>query len=114
MAPGGADPAPSTPTAYVWTYRVRPEWRDRFRAAYGPAGAWAEFFRGSPAYLRTDLLENADGFVTIDWFADPDSRGALVAAHQADYAALDREWSQATTDETFIGAFAAVPGAPAA
>lgn len=95
-------------TAYIWSYRVKPEWSARFRVAYGPDGEWAAFFAQSPDFIRTELLadeQNANHFVTIDYFRNADARGALVSAKAAEYEAIDRRWRDATEEEAFLGAF---------
>lgn len=94
--------------AYVWEYRVDPAWRDRFAAAYGADGVWADFFGQSEGYLRTDLhcdAVDADRFLTIDYFKDPSWRADLVAAQAERFDRIDREWEQATLSETKIGEF---------
>lgn len=95
-------------TAYVWSYRVKPEWRERFCAAYGPSGEWSKFFARSPHFLRTDLLvdeNDASRFVTIDYFRNAEARAELVATFAAEYEAIDRRWRDATEEETYLGAF---------
>ncbi|HRX41034.1 MAG TPA: hypothetical protein P5072_16475 [Parvularculaceae bacterium] len=94
--------------AYIWSYRVKPEWREKFQRAYGPNGEWAVFFARSPGYVRTDLLSDEREelcFVTIDYFKDEHVRGLLVEAHKDEYAAIDKRWQDATVEETYIGAF---------
>ncbi|HXI87931.1 MAG TPA: antibiotic biosynthesis monooxygenase [Parvularculaceae bacterium] len=94
--------------AYIWSYRVKPECAAAFTRAYGPDGEWAQFFRRSPGYVRTDLLRDtqaSDRFMTIDYFADKKARAALVDAHSEDYAAIDKKWQDATLEEAFIGEF---------
>jgi hypothetical protein len=100
-----------TVTAYIWSYRVKPEWRTRFLDAYGPNGEWAAFFARSPDFIRTVLFadeDDADAFMTIDYFRGSDARSRLVDQFAADYEAVDARWREATEDETFIGAFAVV------
>jgi hypothetical protein len=94
--------------AYIWSCRVKREWRERFRDAYGPSGEWAKFFAKSEGYIRSDLLndeKDAGRFVTIDYFQDAEARGELVAKFGAEYKAIDARWQDATLEETFIGAF---------
>lgn len=95
-------------TAYLWAYHVRPEQVEAFRRAYGPEGEWADFFRRSDAYIRTDLLSDRtepNRFVTIDYFADPQARAHLLEAYGDVYLALDRRWTAATLTEAVIGEF---------
>ena len=95
-------------TAYIWSYRVKPEWRTRFREAYGPNGEWTQFFSRSADYIRTDFFageKDESRFVTIDYFRSLAGRAALVAKFAAEYEAIDRRWQDATEDETYLGAF---------
>lgn len=94
--------------AYIWSYRVKPEWRERFRDAYGPSGEWVAFFARSADFVRTDLLadeKDANRFVTVDYFRNAEARAALVAAHAGEYQAIDKRWQDATLEESFVGAF---------
>jgi len=103
------------PTTYVWTYRVRDDRVAAFRAAYGPDGDWARFFRRHPDYLGTELYADAGDparFMTIDRFARPDAREELVAENRADFEALDALWEEATLEEAYVGAFGLDDGRP--
>ncbi|MEO1241548.1 MAG: antibiotic biosynthesis monooxygenase [Pseudomonadota bacterium] len=94
--------------AYVWTYRVKPEWRERFAEAYGPNGVWRAFFMKSSGYIRTDLMrddDDPDRFATVDYFKDSQSRTDVVAANSEEFEKIDSEWEEATIEESFIGMF---------
>lgn len=94
--------------AYVWTYRVKPEWTDAFRHAYSSTGDWAQLFLLSREYRGTDLLQLAGDecrYMTIDYFDTPDGRARFLAENDDAYATLDRQWQDATIEETFVGEF---------
>ena len=99
--------------AYIWRYVVKPDHVDAFREAYGPNGAWAAYFSQSMDYLGTDLYEDRETpgcFVTIDYFANAAARDELVAREADAFAAIDREWEEATLEEAFVGQFSTSAG----
>jgi len=92
----------------AWRYVVRREHADDFLAAYRPDGAWARLFRQSADYLGTDLLQavaDATTYMTIDRWASAAARRDFLAAHAADYAALDARCAAFTSSETLVGEF---------
>lgn len=94
--------------AYVWTYQVKPEQADAFRRAYSSTGDWAALFSLSPEYRGTVLLKLAgdeNRFMTIDCFQTPDGRARFLSENGDAYARLDRQWQDATLDESFVGEF---------
>ncbi|HET9638692.1 MAG TPA: antibiotic biosynthesis monooxygenase [Allosphingosinicella sp.] len=98
--------------AILWTYEVRPEAAAAFESAYGPNGEWAALFRRSPSYLGTELL-SAPGtvYLTIDRWRSSADFDAFMAAHRADYDALDRATESWTTKELKLGVWDSL-GAP--
>lgn len=92
--------------AIVWRYAVKPEARAEFEAAYGPAGDWAALFARAGGFLGTELLRGEGGtYLTIDrWRARADF-DSFLAAHRADYDALDRRAEGWTIEEHKIGSF---------
>ena len=92
----------------AWRYAVRPERVDDFLPAYRPDGAWARMFRRSVDYLGTDLLQAVDDattYMTIDRWTSVAARRDFLAAHAAEYAALDAQCAAFTTAETLVGEF---------
>jgi heme-degrading monooxygenase HmoA len=94
----------------VWQFEIAEENIAAFEAAYGPEGAWAMLFRGSPDYLGTELLRDAyvpGSYLTIDRWANEEAFRGFRREHDAAYEALDRECDALTAKETRIGAFTA-------
>jgi heme-degrading monooxygenase HmoA len=72
--------------ALVFSYEARDP--DEFERAYGPEGEWAEFFRGAPGYIGTELLRDLElpgRYVVIDRWGSADAYNAFVAEHQGEY-----------------------------
>jgi len=98
--------------AILWSYEVRPEARDAFERAYGLEGDWAALFGRAAGYLGTELLRGAgNAYLTIDrWRGEADFE-AFMAAHRADYQALDRATEGWTTEERRLGVWHALNSA---
>jgi len=93
----------------VWRYDVRAEAVAAFERDYGPHGAWATLFRRDDAYLGTDLCRvegSASTYMTFDRWRSAAARAAFLAAHRADYDALDARCGAYTTAEALVGEFA--------
>lgn len=87
-----------------WEFDVRPECRDAFVAAYGPAGGWVQLFKTGAGYLGTELIESAPNrWITIDRWESRASYAAFRAAQAAAYAALDAQCESLTAAERLIG-----------
>jgi len=90
--------------AIIWTYKVRPEHRPAFEATYGPDGDWARLFAHQDGYLGTELLRGEDeSYLTIDRWRTQADFDAFLAAHRADYEALDRATERWTVEEVRVG-----------
>lgn len=90
--------------AILWTYKVRPEYRTAFEATYGSDGDWAKLFARQDGWLGTELLRGTDDeYLTIDRWRMQADFDAFLAAHRADYEALDRATEGWTMEETRIG-----------
>ena len=106
--------------AILWRYRVKPEHRAEFEAAYGPDGDWAHLFRRHPHYLGTELLcepvllrrqepspNKVSGevlnYLTIDrWRSEADFTD-FMTAHRPDYETLDAATAGWTEEEVRLG-----------
>ncbi len=72
--------------AHVFRYEARDP--DEFRAAYGPEGDWAQFFRQGQGYIGTELLhdvEEPERFLVIDRWESIEAYNTFIAEHQAEY-----------------------------
>ena len=118
--------------AILWRYRVKPEHREAFEAAYGPDGDWARLFRRHEHYLGTELLsqpnrhpragphqsttligtqggdpaeddESTLDYLTIDRWRSEADFADFMAAHRADYEDLDAATEGWTEEEVKLG-----------
>ena len=92
----------------VWEFRVRQEKVDEFSEKYGPEGNWARFFRGSKAYIRTELVRDVSDhfrFLTLDYWQTEKEFSEFRERNLAEYKRLDREFEGLTERETRLGAF---------
>lgn len=100
----------------LWRFTVPPESREAFEEHYRSDGTWAQLFRKSPAYVRTDLLRDVEqegDYVTIDIWRDEASYAEFREQHASEYAALDALCEHLTTSESHLG-YIDLPAAPTA
>ena len=94
----------------LWRFRVAPEHRAAFEAAYAADGDWARLFAQAPGFLGTELLHACDApgtYVTVDRWDDATSHAAFLTAFGDAYHALDARMEGLTLAEERIGAFTA-------
>ena len=61
-----------------------------FERVYGPDGEWAEFFRGGPGYVGTELLrdrEQPGRYLVLDRWESAEAYNAFVEANRDEYVA---------------------------
>lgn len=92
--------------AIVWRYVAAAGREADFERAYGPQGAWAELFRRSSGYLRTELLAGEPGaYLTFDYWRDAADWDAFRERHAEPYARLDGQCDALTRSEERLGLF---------
>ena len=94
----------------VWEFEAKPGSETEFERAYGPRGAWVEFFARAPGYSGTELLRDRDTpgrYVTIDRWRSRENFEAFRDANRAEYAAIDRRCEDLTRHERLLGRFEA-------
>jgi heme-degrading monooxygenase HmoA len=92
--------------ALIWRYEVLDEARPAFEATYGPTGAWAQLFARAEGFAGTELLKAEDGsYLTLDVWRAREDFDAFLAAHRADYDALDRSTEAWTSCEHRLGEY---------
>jgi heme-degrading monooxygenase HmoA len=75
---------------------------------YGSTGLWAKFFQQSPAYLRTELLQDpttTSRYLTLDFWTSRAAYERFKTEHTADYHAIDEKCEALTENELEIGRF---------
>jgi hypothetical protein len=93
---------------YIWSYLVRPEYSPAFRIAYDPDGAWVQFFRRDPEYVRTEFLGDVDNpthFLTIDFWRSREACESFRARFRSEFEALDKSFEHMTVQENHLGSF---------
>jgi heme-degrading monooxygenase HmoA len=94
--------------AILWEFQVRPEFRLRFEQVYGPNGEWAQFFRSSSGYFRTELIHDESSpnrYVTIDLWRSREDYEAFRQQHAEEYHRIDQRCEQMTEAERALGTF---------
>ena len=92
----------------VWEFRINSQMEAEFVRQYGPDGSWAQFFRRSKSYIRTELVKDiADParFVTLDYWQSQSEFKKFRDANRAEYERLDKEFESLTETETRLGSF---------
>ena len=92
----------------VWEFRVRQDREREFVEQYGPEGSWAQLFRRSGGYIRTELVRDvADRFrfLTLDYWQTEKEFNDFRERNLAEYQRLDKEFEGLTEKETRLGAF---------
>jgi ribosomal-protein-alanine N-acetyltransferase len=96
------------PLVVVWAFRVLPDNRPEFEIAYGPQGLWAQLFRKSDDYIRTELHSDTrvEGlYFTLDFWRSRAAFCDFKERNLAAYKSLDERCSSLTTDETFLAEY---------
>lgn len=89
----------------VWRYAVKREHVREFKMHYGPDGTWAQFFRRSPKFDRTDLLANDTDFMTLDWWQSRADFVAFEKTNHDEYRRIDKGFERFTEREERIGEY---------
>lgn len=89
----------------VWTYDVPDEASDRFIAAYGPDGDWAQLFAKGAGFIGVELYRDGPTFLTLDRWLSKDAFDAFHAAFGKHYQALDAKLAHLSRSQTRVGAF---------
>ena len=92
----------------LWEFEVKSGCQERFRADYGPQGAWARLFRTDSHFIETRLLQDAaqpGKFVTLDYWQSHAAYESFKELNHHVYAAIDKTCAELTTSESLFGEF---------
>jgi quinol monooxygenase YgiN len=92
----------------LWEYEVRPEGVAAFETLYRPDGAWASLFRGTEAYVATELFRDTarpTHFLTLDRWTSRAAYEAFLPTVRETYERLDRQCEALTVHERRLAAF---------
>jgi hypothetical protein len=93
-------------TEILWEFVAREDHREEFEREYSPKGAWAQFFRRSPAYRGTRLLAGADNrYITIDQWDSQEAYEEFRLANRQEYDEMDNRFQAFTVSERCLGVF---------
>lgn len=92
----------------IWQYTVADEHRQAFETAYYGEGAWAQLFRRSSVYLKTELWRNDEHYITLDYWTNAEDYHAFLEQYQDEYQALDQQFESLTMEEMLIGKFKSI------
>lgn len=90
---------------YVAVWRFTTNDPEAFERHYGPKGTWAQLFRRSAEYVRTDLLTDGSAYLTMDWWTSRAAYEGFRRDHAGDYARVDLECQALTSTEEDLGRF---------
>jgi heme-degrading monooxygenase HmoA len=96
---------------YVWDFIVSKSSVLEFEKCYGPNGKWADLFRKSAGYLKTELIRDKSDplrYLTIDHWQSEKDHSEFLATFKAEYDELDRLFEELTVQETKIGTFTTI------
>ena len=83
----------------IWELKVKYKEREKFEQFYDAKGDWVRFFRKSPEYLGTDVLENGEGdgiFLVIDEWNSEEAFTEYVKTRKAEYDLLEEKGKSAS------------------
>jgi heme-degrading monooxygenase HmoA len=92
----------------VWEFRPRPGAEGRFEETYGPQGPWVRLFSTGEGFVATELnrdLKDPGRYLTLDFWESRDAYDAFRRKHAKEYAAIDHECEELTTEENLVGSF---------
>ena len=92
--------------ALVFRYDVRDP--QDFENAYGPNGAWAQFFRQGQGYIGTELLrdvDEVDRYIVIDRWESAEAYTAFLSEYRDEYLRRSDESRFYYVQELRLGTF---------
>jgi heme-degrading monooxygenase HmoA len=90
----------------LWEFVVREENKQEFEREYSASGTWAEFFRRSPAYHGTTLLDGGGNrYITCDRWDSQEAYEEFRLANRQEYDNLDSRFEAFTASERCLGIF---------
>lgn len=78
----------------IWELKVKFKEHEKFEHFYDAKGDWVKFFRKSPDYAGTDILESGEGdgiFLVIDEWNSEEAFPEFVKSWKADYDLLEEK-----------------------
>jgi len=93
-------------TEILWEFVIHEEHRAEFEKNYSAGGAWAQFFRRSPAYRGTKLLAGeGERYITQDSWDSLEAYEEFRLANRQEYDEIDDRFKAFTVSERCLGVF---------
>ena len=92
----------------LWEFEVKPGDEDRFEKIYSPGGDWDALFRRDSNHIESRLFRDNSRprvYITMDTWASAGAYRDFLAAHDAEYHALDSACEGLTRNERHLGSF---------
>jgi hypothetical protein len=86
----------------IWQYQINLAFTKDFTENYKTDGNWAQLFKKSPNYLKTDffkLEDKEDIFLTIDYWQNENSFKVFKINFKLEYDLLDKKCEKFTLEE---------------
>jgi hypothetical protein len=92
----------------ICEFLAKPGYEKQFETIYGPEGDWAQIFKRSKGFLRTELNIDRDRpgrYLTADYFISLEEYDKCLNDNREAYQALDRRCEAVRASESVIGSF---------
>jgi heme-degrading monooxygenase HmoA len=92
----------------IWQFETDEAHVEQFKSAYNTDGAWAQLFRRSAGYIRTDLACDVNApltYFTFDYWRTAQDFQNFQDTHAEEYRRLDRSCDSLTKRESKVGEF---------
>jgi heme-degrading monooxygenase HmoA len=99
----------------LWEFQVKSGLEKTFERVYGPEGDWARFFRHSPEYRGTRLVQDVATprrYLTLDYWTTQSAFEAFRSEHAIEYERIDRRCESLTENERHISSIEVPDSAP--
>ena len=83
----------------IWELKVKFKEREKFEQFYDAKSDWVKFFKKSPEYLGTDILDSGEGdgiFLIIDEWQSETAFSEYIKTRKADYDLLEEKAKSAS------------------
>ncbi|MHA2105650.1 MAG: antibiotic biosynthesis monooxygenase family protein [Candidatus Hodarchaeales archaeon] len=93
---------------YIWEYKVKSEFINKFEEAYNSQGLWVSLFKKANGYLETQFFKDKSDpsrYVTVDYWSSHEAHQLFRKDFEMQFEELDNQCEQYTKEEKKIGDF---------
>ncbi|MEZ4811174.1 MAG: hypothetical protein R2819_12510 [Allomuricauda sp.] len=101
----------NTVYSVVWSYKIKPENKEKFEIEYGSSGTWSKLFYESENYRGSFLLKSedeSDTYLLVDTWIDKESYENFKKINQETYNNISSGFEYLYLTEKKIGSFNSV------